>query len=113
VLAALLVVAIHAGYATADRRRRLETRRGPRGRDGFMSVLMWPLHALYALPLAVLACGVSLAGAVALSAIQSTLGRGAGAATVVGGVAFAVMLWFGPAHFHAASSRAAWRRGAC
>ena len=99
VLAALLVVVIHACYATADRRRRLETRRGPRGRDGFMSVLMWPLHALYALPLAVLACGVSLAGAVALSAIQSTLGRGAGAATVVGGVAFAVMLWFGPAHF--------------
>jgi serine/threonine protein kinase len=98
VLVLLAIVAIRAGFSTADRRRRLQARRGPRGRDGPMSVLVWPLQALYALPLAILACVVSLAGAVALSAIQSTLGRGAGAATVIGGIAFAVMLWFGPAH---------------
>ena len=98
-LAALLIVIVHAGFATGDRRRRLEARRGPRSRDDVMSVLMWPLHAVAALPLAVIACVVSLAGAVALSAIQSVLGRGSGAATVIGGVAFAAMLWFGPAHF--------------
>jgi serine/threonine protein kinase len=96
-LVALLLAATRAGFATADRRRRLEGRRGPRGRDGFMSVMVWPLRALWAMPVAILACSVSLMAALVLSGLQA-VGRGGGAATIVGGLAFAVLLWFGPAH---------------
>lgn len=94
----VLLVAARAGFAVADRRRRLEWRRGPRGRDSFVSVLIWPMMAARALPVAVLACLVSLVGAIALSGLQAVLASGPGnAATVVGGVAFAALLWFGPA----------------
>jgi serine/threonine protein kinase len=50
-LVGVLLIAIQASFSTADRRRRLVERRGPRGRDGAMSVMVWPVRALGAAPL--------------------------------------------------------------
>jgi hypothetical protein len=100
VLVGVLLVVVQASFATADRRRRLEQRRGPRGRDGTMGVLVWPVRALWATPLAMLACAVSLTAALALSGLQAVLTPGPGdASTLLGGAAFAALLWFGPYHF--------------
>jgi hypothetical protein len=95
---ALVLVAVHAGFATGDRRRRMEQRRGPRSRDGFVSLAAWPLRALGALPVVLVSCGLALAAAVVVSALQAGLGPGEGsAATIAGGGAFTVLLWLGPA----------------
>jgi serine/threonine protein kinase/uncharacterized membrane protein len=95
---ALVLVAVHAGFATGDRRRRMEQRRGPRSRDGLVSVLAWPLRAVAALPVVVVSCALSLMAATMLSALEAGLGPGEGsAATVAGGAAFTALLWLGPA----------------
>jgi serine/threonine protein kinase len=98
-LVGVLLVAVQASFSTADRRRRLEARRGPRGRDGLISVLVWPVRALWATPLAMLACVLSLTAALALSGLQAVLTPGPGdGSTLPGGAAFAALLWFGPFH---------------
>jgi hypothetical protein len=61
-----------------------------------MSVMVWPLRALRALPVALLACFVSLVAALSVSAVQAMLSPGAGGSTLLGGVVFAALLWAGP-----------------
>jgi hypothetical protein len=93
-----LLVVVHASFAVGDRRRRLESRRGPRGRDDLVGVLVWPVHAMLALPVAGLATVLALVAAVGASSVQSLVAGGADASTVAGGAAFAVVLALGPAH---------------
>jgi len=97
-VALVVLTIVQAAFATADRRRRKESRRGPKGHDGFMGVLMWPMRVLGAAPAALVSCGLALGVAMTISAVQ-TVAAGAprDAATVLGGVAFAALLWWGPA----------------
>ncbi|CAN5284327.1 hypothetical protein BH24ACT12_BH24ACT12_10940 [soil metagenome] len=98
VLVAVSLVSLRADITTRRSRWRREQRRGPRVRDSTISVLGWPVHALRALPLALLAVVLALLLALGLDAVVSMVGPGPGReAGLLGGAAFALAIAVGPA----------------
>jgi hypothetical protein len=98
VLVAVSLVSLRADITTRRSRWRREQRRGPRVRDSTISVLGWPVHALRALPLALLAVVLALLLALGLDTVVSMVGPGPGReAGLLGGAAFALAIAVGPA----------------
>jgi len=92
------LVVLRADITTRRSRKRREQRRGPKVRDSTLSVLGWPVHALRALPVSMLAVGLALLLALGLDAVVSLLGPGAGReAGLLGGAVFALVIGAGPA----------------
>ncbi|MDQ3627345.1 MAG: serine/threonine protein kinase [Actinomycetota bacterium] len=98
VAVAVTLVTLRADITTRRSRLRREQRRGPRIRDSTLSVLGWPVHALRALPVALLAVALALLLALGLDAIVGVLGPEVGSeAGLVGGAVFALAIAIGPA----------------